>query len=59
MVYCYAVIYIDKRTGAVGSSPELYCSWPPEDQVKLINWYESRHKYASVSAIVERTELED
>jgi hypothetical protein len=59
MVYCYCVIYTDKRTGLSGCSPELYCSWSPDEQINLINWYEKKHKYAKVQAIVERHELED
>jgi len=47
----YGIIYIDKRSGLSGCSPDVFS--PITDQIELIRWYESRHKYAKVCAVVE------
>lgn len=46
----FAIIYKDKRTGLSGMSPEVYKE--AESELDLIKWYESRHIYAEVTAIV-------
>lgn len=46
----FAIIYIDKRTGLPGMSPEVFKT--ASSEIELLQWYEARHKYAQVTAVV-------
>ena len=56
MVRHYAIIYTDKRIDLTGCSPDVFSSL--ETQTDLIRWYQSRHPYAEVVAIVEKADGE-
>lgn len=56
MVHHYAIIYNDRRHDLTGCSPDVFSSI--DDQIGLINWYQSRHPYAEVVAIVEKSDGE-
>ena len=48
--YSYAIIYVDTRNGLSGCSTDVF--YDAKDQMDLINWYESRHKFIKVVAVV-------
>ena len=52
MVHHYAIIYKNTRTGMTGCSTDVFSSI--DTQISLINWYQSRHKFVEVVAIVEK-----
>lgn len=46
---CFAITYVDSRTGLHGVSPEVYKA--ASSEAELVAWYESRHKYARVTSV--------
>ena len=48
--YKYSIVYVDTRSGLCGCSPDVF--YHAKDTMDLISWYECRHRFTKVVAVI-------